>query len=215
MIVRIFVPKSVYFRKSEICSKCYLVIGNIAHNDCNKSVSIYMVDFIESTETKKINNRKVIGTISDKKFDFTELPNDYIAFGIDHIKSTLALKSVHLPSFSIDSKSVQTQVFLYDSSTFLQLSHRIDEEKWCQLLDPIAQLLITIKNNESNQKLWKSNEISSSQSTDCHRSNQSRFISFLLSLSAFARIKLSFLNSAFLRHFHFWTLNLALLTQNR
>lgn len=201
-----FLPNSVYFLKSIDSSKSYSIFGEIVCGDNDENVSIFVVDVQESRGSSKHRNQ-LIGNISKDSHDPKQLPSDYVVFRVDDTKSTLALESIHLPNFDLSDKPFQTQLFLYDLKTFSELSHRIDEQKWGRRPDPISQLLILIKSQRTKEVL---NEPSQS-----HNSKQNGIISFLLSLSIFAQTKLSFLNSAFVKHFQFWTTNLQKLNQNR
>lgn len=206
MIIRTFLPNSVYFLKSIDRAKCYSIFGRISCDKDNGNVSIFVVDVRESSESTE-NCLQLIGNISKNLNNVTNLPSDYVSFRFDDTQSKLELNVIHLPNFILSDKTFQTQLFLYDLTTFSELSQRIDEQNWGWRPDPISQLLILIK----TQRTYHNNV----DENQCQKSNQNGIISFLLSMSIFAQTKFSFLNSAFLKHFQFWTTNLEKLNQNR
>lgn len=223
MIVRIFLPDALHSLKSINSSKCYLIFGKI---ECNGdgNVSIFIVHTKETGRIEDSSQQQAIGCISPETFETQkkQLPDgDFIEFcsssnSSSSEKTTLHLKTLHLPNFTSADQSFQIQMFLYNFQTFTDLAQRIDEPTWSQRPDAIAQLLVLIKNNERRKCLsskMKSMEcnLNDSQKTS---SNQNLFISFLMTVSLFIQSKLK-LNSSFVRHFHFWTANLEKLTQNR
>lgn len=206
MIIRMFLPNSVYFLKSIDRAKCYSMFGKIVCDEMNGNMSIFVIDVKESSESTK-NYLQLIGNISKNSHNAKKLSSDNISFRVDDTKTTLELNKIHLPNFNLSDKAFQTQLFLYDLKTFSELSQRIDEQNWDCRPDPISQLLILIKAQKINN-----NSVEESQSQN---PKQNGIIPFLLSLSIFAQTKLSFLNSAFLNHFQFWTTNLEKLNQNK
>lgn len=227
MIVRFFLPHSVYSLKSVDSSECYLIIGKIKCND-GGNVSVFIVDTKEIDEFGIVNSNQnqqhAIGCILPENETHKKqlLHNDSILFtsGCSNSseKLTLQLKSVHLPDFISESQPFQIQMFLYDFQTFTDVAQRIDGLAWSQRPDAIAQLLVLIKNNEWRKLMglrFRSVESSSTYKYQPSPSNQNHLIPFLLTISLFIQTKLTFLNSAFVRHFHFWTANLEKLTQNR
>lgn len=225
MIVRIFLPDALCSLKSADSPNCYLIFGKIECNDSG-NVSIFIVDTKEINDFAIVNSgqhQQAIGCISpENEAHKMALPDgDFVRFtsndsNSSHCSSSktsiLRLKNLHLPNFISVGQSFQTQMFLYNLQTFTDLAQRIDGTAWNQRRDAIAQLLVLIKNSE-RQKLMSSKMGSSecSLTDDCHN----RLISFLLTVSQFIQWKFSFLNSSFVRHFHFWTANLEKLTQNR
>lgn len=206
MIIRIFLPESVYRLKSIVNSECYHIFGKIVSDICEENISIFIVDVYKSNE-QRTSDQQLIGTISKYNRDVGQTITDHIAFDIDEIKSTLNLKTVHLPNFITFGAPFRIHILLYDYKQFLELSQRIDVQKWCQRQDSISKLLITIRNKDD----FEARDISS----HCDKANGYRLIFILMSLSAFAQTKLSFLNSSFLKHFHFWTSNLEKLTHKK
>lgn len=202
MVTRIFLPESIYRIKSIVKSRCYYIFGKIIKDRCG-NVSIFIID-IHDTNEQVTSNQQLIGAISN---DTNGLNSDYITFEIDEVNSVLELKSISLANFTSDPTPVH--IFLYDYKKFVELSQqKDDDQKWCQRQDTISQLLLYIKNN---------NEYSNKKSIDKYsdRSSKNRLVSFLMSLATFIETKLSFLNSSFLKHFHFWVFNLGKLTQKR
>lgn len=227
MIVRIFLPDVLHSLKSINSSKFYLIFGKI---ECNSdgNVSIFIVDTKETGRITDWNQQQAIGCISpENEIRKRQLLDcDFIEFNSNSSrnsdeKSTLHLKILHLPNFTSADQSLQTQMFLYNFQTFTDLAQRIDESAWNQRPDAISQLLVLIKNNQQQKylnskiKSTKCNLNDNPNSSSSALSNQNGFISFLMTISLFVQNKLSFLNSAFVRHFHFWTANLEKLTQNR
>lgn len=208
MILRIFVPEFIYRCKFIADSKCYQLFGKVATDNDGDNVSVFIVDIRESS-SKGTPVEEIIGTISNDT-NHIQLPSDHITFGVNGIGSVLQLKSIHLPNFISCGATVQTQLFLYDSNIFSDLSQRIENQQQCERTDPISQLLVLIKHkNEIILQKRDKNIVGHDKSIRC------RIISFLISLSAISQSKLSFLNSSFLRHFHFWTTNLDKLTGKR
>lgn len=205
MILRIFVPNSFYNLKSIKSSLCYDIIGRIFCDDCEENVSVYILDVQESNE-QTTANRHLIGKISKSTRNFDELPIDYITFGIDDIKSVLKLSAVKLPSFIPANRSLRTQIFLYDLEAFSELSSRNDENQ--TISDPISKLLCLIRNCDEDPSHTQN---VSKLSNIFH----SRIIPPLITLSMFIQTRLSFLNSAFLNHFHFWVRNLQQIGRNK
>lgn len=204
MILRIFVPEFIYRLKSISNSECYQLFGSIVNDNNGANVSVFIVDICK-TSTKETSRQNIIGAISREAHSI-QLPSDHILFGVNEIKSVLELKSIHLPSFILCDAPIQTQLFLYNSKIFSDLSQRNEND--CQRTDPISQLLVLIKvKNELISKEKCRNIVGDDKSIRC------RIISFLISVSAFSQSKLSFLNSSFLKHFHFWTTNLDKLTE--
>lgn len=208
MIIRIFLPEIIYRVKSTENSKCYNIFGKIVNDSRGENISIFIVDMCEQRDDQQTPNRQLIGTISKATSAIEHLLTDYITFKVDEIKSVLEIKTLHLPNFIATGTSSNTQILLYDSKTFSELSHRNDEQEWCQRQDPISQLLLLIKNSDD----FKKNE-----HLDIAEINRSRnrFILLLISLSMFCETKLAFLNSSFLKHFQFWTTNLEKLTHKK
>lgn len=210
MIIRIFIPEIIYLVKSTNSSKCYHIFGEIVNDSSGEYISIFIVDICERLDDLQTPGRQLIGTISNVTSDIEHLLSDYITFKVDEIKSVLEIKTLHLPNFIATSTSstFNTQILLYDSKTFLELSHRNDEQKWCHRQDPISQLLLLIKNRDD----FKKNEHLDIAKFDRSRN---RIILLLISLSMFCETKLAFLNSSFLKHLQFWTTNLEKLTHKK
>lgn len=209
MIIRIFLPESFYRPKLFIDSKLYFIFGNIIKDENAENVSIYIIDIQESSE-RTTSNRQLIGKISKCASDNTKLPSDYITFGIDENESKLKLQAIELPSFIPDAgTSRRIQIFLYDSKSFAELSQRNDEVSISLKTDPISKLLFLIRNCDDDGP-------ANTQSV-CRKSNlfHNRVVPILTSVSTFTQNKLSFLNSAFLNHFHFWVCNLQKMTHNK
>lgn len=220
MIVRIFLPDRLHSLKSINCSKCNLIFGKI---ECNSdgNVSIFIVNTKETGRIEDPSQQQAIGCIlpDNETFEKQSPDSDFIEFcsssnSSTSKESTLHLKTLHLPNFISADQSIQIQMFLYNFQTFTDLAQRIDESTWCQRPDAIAQLLILIKNNEW-QTCMMSTECNLNDGQKTTLSNQNRFTSFLMTVSLFVQSYLSFLNSAFVRHFHFWTANIEKLPQNR
>lgn len=208
MIVRIFVPESIYRLNYIVSSKYYYIFGKIVKDNSGDNVSIYIIDVCESN-SENTSNQQMIGIISRYTNVIKKLPNDHITFGIDESKTVLELRTVNLPNFIPVGDHFQIQAFLYDAKTFNELSQRNDDQILCQRIDPISKLLLLIKQNENNLIKKNSDVINSDKNT------QNRLISFLISFSTFSQTNLSFLNSAFLKHFQFWATNLEKLTHKR
>lgn len=207
MIVRIFLPENIYRVKSIDGSKFYYIFGKIDNDSCDDNISIFVVDICERDEC--ITPDQFIGTIcTSSTSDSNQLSNDYISFKIDDRKSALEIGTIHLPNFIATGTNFNTQILLYDLETFSELSHRNDKHKWSQRQDPISQLILLIKNRQDfmNEKYF--NDIRG-------YTRRNPVISILMTLSLFCQTKLSFLNSSFLKHFQFWTLNLEKLTHNK
>lgn len=205
MILRIFVPNSFYNLKSIKSSLCYDIIGRIFCDDCEENASVYILDVQESNK-QTTTNRHLIGEISKSTRNFDELPIDYITFGIDDTRSVLKLSAVKLPSFIPANRSLRTQIFLYDLEAFSELSSRNDENQ--TISDPISKLLCLIRNCDEDPSHTQN---VSKLSNIFH----SRIIPALITLSMFIQTRLSFLNSAFLNHFHFWVRNLEQIGRNK
>lgn len=207
MNIRIFLSNTVYSLKSINSSKRYSIFGKIVCDQNVENVSIFVINVKEFNERIE-HQYHLIGCISKDSFhSLGQLASDYILFEVNETKSTLTLKTIHLPNFITTEKPIQTQIYLYDFKTFMELSERIDEEKWCLRPDPLSQLLILIRNR---RQCHKSNTSNQNQQTIMNW-----LISILMSLSMFTKFKLSFLSSAFLHHFQFWTSNLDRFYQNR
>lgn len=207
MILRIFLPKSFYQLKLIHTSKCYHVFGSIISDNDGENVSIYIIDIRESSE-RIATNRQLIGKISSCTSDLVELPSDNITFRIDDKKSTLKLNTLQLPNFIPTGTSFRTQIFLYDSKAFSELSMRTDEIEKCPDSDPISKLVALIGSSEEDD----------AQANDASKKAdilQNRIIPILMSLSMFIQVKLPFLKSAFVNHFHFWVSNLEKLAQKK
>lgn len=205
MIIRIFLSNSVYFLKSIDSTKLYSIFGKIIHDDNEENVSIFIVDVKESNSKTKYQYQSIGFISKNNVHNVIPLQSDFIKFGVDESKSTLTLNTIHSPTFISTEKTFQTQIFLYDTKTFTELSQRIDEQQWCLRLDPISQLLILIKNQKLCQESVASNQ----------KPNLNCFIPILLSLSIFTQTKFVRLNSAFFKHFQFWTTNFEKFYQNR
>lgn len=222
MIVRIFLPDTLYALKSIDLSKCYLIFGKIDSN-CDKNVSIFIVDIKETGQNGgSSQQQQAIGCIlPGNEIDNSQwLDGDFIEFTSKSDENPkLQFNHLHLPTFIPAGQSFHTQMFLYNLKVFTDLAQRIDETVWSHRPDAIAQLLILIKNNEEQKYManrigpTKSNLSDSSQRRSS--SDQNRWLTFLMIVSVFVQSKLSFLNSAFVRHLQFWTSNLTKLTQNR
>lgn len=225
MIVRIFLPDVLYSLKSIDLSKYHWICGKIECNE-DQNVSIFIVDTKETgCNVNLIQQQQAIGRISsateiqkERLFD-----GDLIEFSVcdrsnskTDEESKLHLKTLHLPTFIAAGQSFHIQMFLYSSKTFTDLAQRIDESTWNQRPDAIAQLLLLIKNNEQQKHLANNSESTKKcpSSSQTSSSKQNRLFTFLLTVSAFIQSKMSFMNSAFVRHFHFWTVNLMRLTEN-
>lgn len=208
MIIRIFLPEIIYFGNSTDSSKCYHLFGEIVNDSCGENISIFVVDICERRDDLQTPERQLIGTISKATSDIEHLLSDYITFKVDKIKSVLEIKTLHLPNFIATGTSFNTQILLYDSKTFSELSHRNDEQKCCHRQDSISQLLLLIKNRDD----FKKNEHLDIAKIDRSRN---RVILLLISLSMFCETKLAFLNSSFLKHLQFWTTNLEKLTHKK
>lgn len=206
MILRIFLPECIFRLNSISDSECYQLFGSIARDNNGVNTSVFIVD-VHKSSGKETSRQNIIGIIS-KGVHYDELPKDYILFRVNEIKSVLELKSIHLPSFIPCGASIQTQLFLYDSKIFSDLSQRNEND--CQRIDPISQLIVLIKNNNELISKEKCRNIVGDE-----RSIRCRIISFLVSLATFSQSRLSFLNSSFLKHFHFWAINLEKLTGKR
>lgn len=231
MIVRIFLPDALYSLKSIDFLKCHLIFGKI---ECNgdQNVSIFIVGTKQTgCIVDFIQQQQAIGCILPENEIQKEqlLDSDFIEFNVcdkstskNGETSKLHLKTLHLPNFISSDQTFHIQMFLYSSKTFTDLAQRIDGATWNQRRDAIAQLLILIKNTNEQRKYvtskigsTKCNLSDSGQQTPSPSSlNQNRLFIFLLTVSTFLQSS-SFLNSAFVRHFHFWTANLVKLTQNR
>lgn len=207
MIIRIFLPETIYRVKSIDSSKCYHIFGKIADDSWADNVSIFIVDIRERDE-RTTPDRQFIGTICSKSTSDTDLLCDYISFKVNDNKSVLEIKTLHLPSFISPSTYFNTQILLYNLKTFSELSHRNDEQTWSQRQDEISKLLLLIKNRED----FKKEEYSKDTNENI---NRNRFISLLTALSIFCETKLSFLNSSFIKHFQFWSANLEKLKHNK
>lgn len=209
MIVRIFLPETIYRVKSIDSSKFYYIFGEIDNDSCDDNISIFVVDICERDECITPDQQQFIGTIcTNSTSDTKHLPSDYIAFEIDDRKSVLEIGTIHLPNAITTPTNFNTQILLYDLETFSELSHRNDKHTWGQRQDPISQLILLIKNRQDFKNAKYINVI-----RDDKRRNP--FISLLMTLSIFCETKLSFLNSSFLKHFQFWTSNLEKLTHNK
>ncbi|XP_055305384.1 phosphatidylinositol N-acetylglucosaminyltransferase subunit Q isoform X2 [Sitodiplosis mosellana] len=207
MIIRIFLPETVYRVKSIDSSKYYHIFGKIANDSWSDNISIFVVDIRDRGESAT-PDRQFVGTILTKSTSDTKhFLSDYVSFRVDGHKSVLEIETIHLPNFIATGTNFNTQILLYDSQTFSELSHRNGEQKWCQRQDPISQLLLLIKTREDFKK---------QEHVDVTRNDTSRnrFIPILITLSMFCETKLSFLNSSFLKHFQFWTSNIEKLTHN-
>lgn len=227
MIVRIFLPDAFHSLKSIDTSKFYLIFGSIESNN-DGNVSIFIVDNKETGRISDWSEQQAIGFISPENETLKKQlsGSDFIEFcsassSNSSEKSTLHMKTLYLPNFISADQSFQTQMFLYNFRTFTDLAQRIDESTWSQRPDAISQLLVLIKSNQqqkclsSKMKSSHCNSCGSQNTTSPLSSNPNRLISFLVSVSLFVQSKLTFLHSAFVRHFHFWTANLEKLTQNR
>lgn len=205
MFIRIFLPETVYRVKSVDISKCYNIFGKIVKDPGTNSISIFIVD-IHKRHVQATYNPQLIGMISKSASDVKHLPSDYITLKVDESKSVLEIKALELPNFISTGTRFNTQIFLYDSKIFSEISHRNDGQQWCQRQEPIAQLLFLIKNRE---------DFSEQQHSNITRSDKNRLILFLISLSTFCETKLSFLNSSFLKHFQFWATSFEKLTHKK
>lgn len=224
MIVRIFLPDALHSLKSIDPSKFHLIFGEI---ECNSdgNVSIFIVDTKETGKTVDWSQQHAIGCISpENETRKKQLPdNDFIEFlsGDNGEDSALHLKTLHLPNFISSGKPFQMQMFLYNFRTFSDLAQRIEETTWCHRSDVISQLLALIKCEQ--QKNCMSSRLKSAKrdSKDSQKlppsppSSANPFFAFLVTVSLFIQTNLSYLNSSFVRHFHFWTANLEKLLQNR
>lgn len=204
MIIRIFLPKTVYRVESIDSSKCYHIFGKILNDSWGDNLSIFVIG-IRERDAQTTPDRQLIGMIS-KTIDVEHLPNDYVTFKVDGIKSILEIKNLCLPNFIATGTSFNTQIFLYDSGTFTELARRHDEQPLNQRQDPISQLLLLIKNRD---------EFTKKPHLNIMKDDRNPIISFLMALSLFCETKLAFLNSSFLRHFQFWASNLEKLTHKK
>lgn len=209
MIIRIFLPESIYRLHSIVSSKCYNIFGKIVKDNSKAKVSIYIINVHESND-EDIANQERIGIISKHTNSNEKLPVDHILFGFDDTKPVLTIEAINLPSFIQTDDRLQTQAFLYDSKTFSELSQRSDYQILCQRIDPISQLILLIKNNDENKASKKSSD---DRFED--KNTRSQLILILVSLSSFTETKFSFINSAFLKHFRFWATSLDKLTQKK
>lgn len=231
MIVRIFLPEALYSLKSVYLSKFYWIFGQIECND-DGNVSIFIVN---TKETGGILNcsqqQQAIGCISPGNETHAKQlrDGDFIVFSSNSTngnsnsgeKSTLQLKILQLPNFIPAGQSFQIQIFLYHSQTFADLAQRIDEPAWSQRPDAIAKLLVLIKRYQEQKSMSGKIGPTDGSSSDSQKTpsfpptNPNQLIPLLLTISLIIHSKLKFLNSSFIRHFHFWTANLQKLTQNR
>lgn len=223
MIVRIFLPDALHSLNSIDSSKFYLIFGKI---ECNSdgNVSIFVVDTKETGKIEDRSQQQTIGYIlPENETNEKESPeSDFIKFNSissnnSGERPTLHLKTLHLPNFISADQSFQMQMFLYNFQTFSDLAQRIEESTWCQRPDAISQLLALIK-CEQQRNSMKSTKYSPSDSQNSPSSpslTENRLISFLITVSLFVQTKLAYVNSSFVRHFHFWAANLEKLTQSR
>lgn len=192
MKVRIFIPKIFYYCKSTENSKRDFIFGKIEIDDIQKCVTIFIVDIINDCNESE-STIQLIGHIINSNVEANRNLNNFI-----YLKSnghTLQLDSIYLSNQREVENSYETQIFLYDLSVFTELSLRCDKriEQKSQT-DPIIKLLHLIKQKNDNTKY---NESFGSQT-----------INFLVILSVFLQSKFSFIDSAFLKHFVFWSSNL-------
>lgn len=205
MIIRIFLPQSVYYLQNITNSKNYYIYGRIA-SDAGGNVSVYIIDIHEAESVAK-PIAPLVGKIASKTSDTKHLPSDCVIFGIS--SNEIELRTIQLPNFAPAGSSFQTQLLLYDSKQFTELSQMCDEHKLSLRLDSISQLLLIIKN--------EGGESTNRERLDGAKGaiTTNRLILYLMTLATFTQTKFSFVNSAFLKHFQFWTLNLAKRTHKR
>lgn len=212
MIVRIFLPKLSFYLSSPAKSAFQYIFGKIIKSEHNGNVTVFITGIGESPTNNiksKLDNT-IIGTIcknankKEKLHGFAS-EDDYICFERNETTQTLDLKSMFLPNFIDNIETRHTQIFLYDLDSFKKLAHQTKDnfnEKLMAESDSISRLLFYLKNDN----LDRSQKISSLQKS-VHLCQQQILLS-LITIATFAQKYLSFLDSAFLQHFRFWSMNL-------
>lgn len=189
MKIRIFIPKNFYHFNSKNDRNCEYIFGKIFCSE--KSLTIYIIEHRKWFD--QMESVELIGQISNSPTVPVDFPLNYICF--KRMGNTLRIKSINTEfqyNFNVPNK---IQFFLYDLDMFTEISKLAvakEEPKLKSTIDPISELLSLIRIKHETNNNHTSQAINS----------------FLILLSTTIQSKLSKLDSAFLRHFVFWSTNL-------
>lgn len=205
MIIRVFLPESYYYLSPTPKSQIEYLFGKVIKREDNDNVTVYIVS-ANSSPKKRKSGLQVIGTISSNSNDANPpgdsfVGDDHICFERNQTTQTLDVKSIALPNFNSNIES--HHVFLYDLNAFSKLAQQKEENDESELkTDAVSKLLQFLQTDERSPNERHSPFQKSLQSC------QQQLLLSLATIATFTQKRLSFLNSAFLQHFQFWSMNL-------
>lgn len=203
MLIRIFLPHSLYKPRDSIDTQPQYIYGTKTIDQSNEIITFYVVD--SSGSSNRANQCKhLIGSISQEAIDQRQ------TIQLDHLyfkrrKTAITLQTVHLSQPTTANSNYTVQIFQYDHSTFVQLSQRYNQHatidhRTNDKCDSIGTLLSTIANVEQSKCL--------EMQANRRHSLQYWFIGYAEALRTFIRNRTTHIDSAFLKHFLLWTENL-------
>lgn len=203
MLLRIFIPESVYNNSNKTDGKCQYIYGAVEIEEADDISSFYVIS--SSASANQANQcKQIIGVISqDATTELSATEQNYLHF--NRSGTALKLQSARTNSLSLDT-SRKIQIFTYDSKIFAQLSQRYrnqhsrDDRQTSETCDPIGVLLRTIAEAKEAECLANTK----------HRQQacQSWIMHYAKAVKTFIHTHTTYIDSAFLKHFLLWTENL-------
>lgn len=197
MLIRIFIPQSIYNGEGRIDAKCQYIYGAVDSDERDKILSFYVIDSSASADQAK-QCKQLIGIISqDADAELPAIEHQCLQF--KRSETSLKLQTVHLSHCSSASSSRKAQIFLYDSDVFAQLSQRYRSQQSINDDGAIGVLLRRICDAEEGKR---------ATTGAADQTCQFRIIHHAKALKTFIHSHTTYIDSAFLKHFLLWTENL-------